>query len=138
MIVADTNIVSEFMKDSPDEAVVRWATTLAPDEVTVTVVTVEEVERGLARLPLGRRRSDLESRWQVLLGAYADGVLPYDLPAARETARIAAARFDIGCPISLADAQIAGISVAADAVLATRNTKDFEHIDDLRLLNPFG
>ncbi|WP_297750827.1 PIN domain-containing protein [uncultured Tessaracoccus sp.] len=137
MIVADTNIVSEFMKGSPDQAVLRWARTLAPDEMTITVVTVEEIERGLARLPLGRRRSDLESRWLVLLDAYADGVLPYDLPAAREAARIAAARFDIGCPISLADAQIAGISVAGAAVLATRNTKDFEHIDGLRLLNPF-
>ncbi len=34
---------------------------------------------------------------------------------------IAAARFDIGSPISLADAQIAGISIAGAAVLATRS-----------------
>lgn len=68
-----------------DEAVLRWATILAPDEVTVTVVTVEEIERGLARLPLGSRRSDLESCWHALLGAYADGVLPSDLSAVRET-----------------------------------------------------
>ena len=62
MIVADTNVVSEFMKDSPDRAVLAWAQGLGPADLTVCVVTVEEIERGLGRLPAGRRRRDLEQR----------------------------------------------------------------------------
>lgn len=43
-----------------------------------------------------------------------------------------------GRPISLADAEIAGICVSRNAALATRNTTDFTGIPDLRLVNPFA
>ena len=40
MIIADTNVVSEFMRDTPDPVVMAWAGTLAPAELTICVVTV--------------------------------------------------------------------------------------------------
>lgn len=40
--------------------------------------------------------------------------------------------------MSLADEQIAGICLAEGARLATRNVRDFEHVEGLDLLNPFG
>lgn len=39
--------------------------------------------------------------------------------------------------MSLGDAFIAATALAHDALLATRNTDDFEHIVGLRLFNPF-
>ena len=47
-----------------------------------------------------------------------------------------AQRERLGQPIALADAQIAAIALAHQAVLATRNTKDFEGLG-LKLLNPW-
>ncbi len=137
MIIADTNIVSEFMKDAPDPHVLAWAQNVGATGLTISVVTVEEVDRGLGRLPKGRRRKDLERRWATLLDAFADTVATYDIPAARATARLLVDGLDQGRQIPLADAQIAGICLAHRATLATRNIKDFTHVDGLTLINPF-
>lgn len=137
MIIADTNVVSEFMKDTPDPHVLAWAQTVDPTDLTISVVTVEEIDRVLGRLPKGRRRADLDHRWARLLGAFADTIAAYDLTAARATARILIEGVDRGRPMSLADAQIAGICIAQTASLATRNLKDFTQVSNLTVINPF-
>jgi len=137
VIIADTNIVSEFMKDTPDPGVLGWAQSLGTADLTISVVTVEEIDRGLGRLPKGRRRKDLERRWTKLLDAFIDTIATYDVPSARATARLLVAGMDQGRPMSLADAQIAGICLAHAASLATRNIKDFAHVADLTLINAF-
>jgi predicted nucleic acid-binding protein len=45
--IADTSVVSEFMQDAPDPVVMAWARAVAPADLTICVVTVEEIERGL-------------------------------------------------------------------------------------------
>jgi len=137
VIIADTNVVSEFMKDAPDPQVMAWAQTLDPTDLTISVVTVEEVDRGLGRLPKGRRRADLERRWTRLLEAFADTIATHDLTAARATAEILIDSLDRGQPMSLADAQIAGICLSQTASLATRNVKDFTQVSNLSVINPF-
>lgn len=137
MIIADTNVVSEFMKETPDAAVMSWAQGIAPADLGICVVTIEEIERGLGRLPAGRRRGDLLRRWTELRQAFADTVVVYDAPAARETAAILVAAEVSGRPMSLADAQIAGISRAGGHHLATRNIADFDTVTGLALINPF-
>ncbi len=138
MIIADTNIVSEFMKDSPDPSVLAWADSLPPTAVSICVVTVEEIERGLGRLPAGRRRRDLEQRWTRLVDAFADSIAVYDVPAARATASVLVAAESSGRPMSLADAQIAGICLAHSYELATRNERDFGAVAELTVINPFN
>lgn len=137
MIIADTNVVSEFMKDSPDRAVLAWAQDIGPMDLAICVVTVEEVERGLGRLPAGRRRRDLEQRWSRQVNTYGDAIVVYDLAAARATATVLVAAGAAGRPMSLADAQIAGICLAGDHQLATRNVSDFSNTTGLTVINPF-
>jgi predicted nucleic acid-binding protein len=138
VIVADTNVVSEFMRDEPDPVVLSWAGSLGPSDLTICVVTVEEIERGLGRLPAGRRRRQLEQRWQHQLTAFQEAILVYDMEAAKATAQVTVAAEAAGRPMSLADAQIAGICLVGGHRLATRNVCDFEVISDLAVLNPFG
>jgi toxin FitB len=137
VIIADTNVVSEFMKDSPDRAVLAWAQDIGPADLTICVVTVEEVERGLGRMPAGRQRRDLEQRWSRLVDTFAEAVAVYDISAARETANILVAAEASGRPMSLADAQIAGICLAGNYELATRNVSDFSNTAGLTIINPF-
>jgi predicted nucleic acid-binding protein len=137
VIIADTNVVSEFMKDTPDPAVLAWAQAIDPADLTICVVTVEEIERGLGRLPQGRRRGDLEQRWTTLVDSFAEAIAIYDLPAARHTARILVAAQASGRPMSLADAQIAGICLTGGHRLATRNVGGFSTTHGLTIINPF-
>jgi predicted nucleic acid-binding protein len=137
VIIADTNVVSEFMKEAPDPAVLAWAHHIDASDLTICVVTVEEIERGLGRLLRGRRRRDLDRQWNRLMDDFADAIAVYDLPAARETAKLLVAAEASGRPMSLADAQIAGICLAGDHALATRNVDDFSQTSGLTIINPF-
>ncbi|MEO7131339.1 MAG: type II toxin-antitoxin system VapC family toxin [Dermatophilaceae bacterium] len=137
MIIADTNVVSEFMRDTPDQVVLGWAQSIDPSGLTICVVTVEEIERGLGRLPAGRRRRDLQKRWTRLLDNFAETIVLYDLLAARETAAILVAAEGSSRAMVLADAQIAGICLAGGYELATRNVKDFSRTAGLTVINPF-
>jgi toxin FitB len=138
VIIADTNVVSEFMRDAPDPVVLEWAGSIDASDLTICVVTVEEIERGLGRLPEGRRRRDLQDRWGRLLEAYSESVVVYDVPAARETAALLAVAEASGHPMALADAQIAGICLTGPYELATRNVKDFSIAAGLAVTDPFS
>ncbi|MDR0626474.1 MAG: PIN domain-containing protein, partial [Bifidobacteriaceae bacterium] len=92
MIVADTNVVSELMRPKPMQAVVEWTSSIGKTGVGITVVTVTEIEYGLARLPAGRRQRDLAARWRGVLRAYADKLLDYQTEDAQATASILAER----------------------------------------------
>ena len=136
MIIADTNVVSEFMRDEPDPAVLSWASSLGPSDLTICVVTVEEIERGIRRLPTGKRRRQLEQRWQRLVAAFREAIVVYDVDAAEATAEVLVSTEAAGRPMGLADAQIAGTCVAGEHVLATRNVRDFQRVTQLEVLNP--
>ncbi len=137
MIVADTNVVSEFMKKQPDPVVLAWAECLGDGDLTISVVTVEEIERGLGKLPAGRRRRELEGLWQSLVSSFAETIAVYDVASAQATARILVDSEASGRPMGLADAQIAGICSARGWTLAARNVRDFERVPNLAVVNPF-
>jgi toxin FitB len=126
VIVLDTNVVSELMRHTPDEGVVRWVDAFLYGEVFITAVTAAELMHGVARLPVGERKAVLATRVSELLTEdFDDQILPFDHLAAEHFALISATREAGGRPMSLADAQIAATCRRYGASLATRNTKDF-------------
>ena len=135
MIILDTNVVSELMRPVPDERVREWLADLGDMALTTTAVTVAEVEYGLQRLPLGRRRADLAASFEVLIGAL--GILPLDDVAARYAGQLRAQRDAAGLPSQGMDMLIAGIAAAAGASLATRNVGDFAGLP-VDVVNPWG
>ena len=127
MIVLDTNVVSELMRDNAHAEVLAWLDERPARELFVTAVTEAEIRAGIAFLPEGKRRKGLgEAAEQVLDNLFAGRVLPFDSSAARAYAEIAAARRAAGRPISQADGQIAAIAGSRGMAVATRNVGDFE------------
>ena len=93
---------------------------------------------GIELLPVDRRkRMLLELAEQMFLEDFAGQCLPFDCEAAKEYSRIVVKRQRKGRPISVEDAQIADIARVSQLTLATRNVKDFFHIEDLNNLNPW-
>lgn len=138
MIVLDTNVVSELMRQVPDGAVVRWVDRYPADEVFITSVTAAELVYGVARLPDGGRKVALAAKVSELLTEdLQDQILPFDSVAAGYYGEIAAAREEQGLPISMADAQIAAVCRRFVACLATRNIKDFVDTG-ITLLDPWS
>ena len=73
----------------------------------------------------------------MLKEEFSEKCLPFDYQAASEYATIVSSRNRQGIPITVEDAQIAAIAIAANLELATRNAKDFLGIIGLKLINPW-
>ena len=137
MIVLDTNVISELTRQTPAPGVLTWLDSLAVAEIATTAITAAELLYGVARLPDGRRKTELAAAVDGLLDDDFQGrVLSFGEPAARRYADIVSHRERLGRPIGVADAQIAAICRAVDATLATRNTDDFEETG-IELVNPW-
>jgi toxin FitB len=127
MIVLDTNVLSELLRQRPAEAVQRWLVARPLGNLFTTTITEAEMLFGVALLPKGKRRSALEEAVTGLMEVdFAGRVLPFDTLAARAFALVAAERQRAGRRMSQLDAQIAAIVRSRDATLATRNHADFE------------
>ena len=137
MFVLDTNVVSELMRATPAEFVVAWVDRQPAAEVYLTAITVAELLYGVARLPDGRRKTDLAERIETMLREdFEHTVVPFDETAAAHYADIVVRRERAGRPIGMADAQISATCRSHGAVLATRNIDDFADTG-VTLANPW-
>ena len=137
MIVLDTNILSELMRPNPEELVCGWLATQPAASVFTTTINEAEVLYGVALLPRGARRTELETAVSEMFREdFAGRLLTFDSDAAHAYAAIASKRKRSGRPIAQFDAQIASICNSRGAELATRNVKDFTDCG-ITLVNPW-
>lgn len=138
MILLDTNVLSEVVRNKPAPQVLAWMNGLHPSTVYVSRVTEAEMLLGVALLPAGKRRSALAEQVSGLFTAhFHPRCLPFDTRAASHYARIVSHRQSIGRPINTEDAQIAAITCSHGFRLATRNVTDFADIAGLDIVNPW-
>ena len=137
MIVLDTNVLSELMRLNPFPLVTSWVEKHAGLQLAVTAVTEAEIFYGLELMSESKRRSALLTAAETLfIKIFRGRTLPFDSEAARLYAKVASGRRANGKPISVPDAQIAAIVRAHKAILATRNTMDFDACG-IHLVNPW-
>lgn len=120
----DTNVVSALRVRGRNPQVEAWASSVPLIDQFITATTVAEIERGV----IAKERSDAKQgailrRWfdQHVLPAFADRILPFDLPAARI---LAGYRVPAHAPFD--DALVAAVAQSARMTVATRNIKHFK------------
>jgi predicted nucleic acid-binding protein len=138
MIVLDTNVLAALMRAVPEKAVTEWLDQQPGESVWITSITLFETRFGLALLPAGRRRQNLESAFDDLLKEDLENrVLDFDSAAATAAAALAAARQKSGRPVDMRDTQIAAIVLARRATLATRNVRYFTDLK-IPIIDPWA
>ena len=138
MILLDTHVISELMRTEPAQIVLDWFGQHDAADLFISAVTEAELRTGVAILPEGQRRDRLQLAIDAMIEQDFQGrILPFDSPAAKAYAEIAAQRRASGRPIADADCQIAAIARAANAPVATRNVKDFDGCG-IRLIDPWN
>ncbi len=136
MIILDTNVISEPARPKPSDRVMRWLEK-RDAELYVTSISQAESHYGFALFDPGRKRKILgAAARQIYEIDFAGRVLPFDGPAAREFALIAAERKKIGREIKILDAQIAAIARVHGAAIATRDVGDFARTG-VTIINPW-
>jgi tRNA(fMet)-specific endonuclease VapC len=131
----DTNIIAEPTKPQPNPTVANRIAQHYP-EVVISSVSWHELWFGTERLPISRRRQNLEQYLNELIDINMP-ILPYTTEAARWFATERSRLVSRGLTPSYPDGQIAAIAATNHLILVTRNTSDFVHFDGLQLENWF-
>jgi toxin FitB len=137
MIILDTNVISALMRDIPDATVSQWLDRQPEYSIWTTAITVFEIRAGLLAMPQGLRRSALLEEFTRLLDEIHHRISVFGEEAARQAASLAADRQRRGWVGEMRDTMIAGIVLAQNATLATRNTALFADISR-KVVNPWA
>ena len=120
----DTNVLSELTKNLPNPGVVAFLEN--ESDTWLSSIVVHEIEFGLQLLPDGRRRNTLSDHYAEYLEYFSDRILAIDRLAADLAAKSRARARESGFVIDLGDALIAGVALANELTVATRNVSDFD------------
>lgn len=132
--LVDTNVLSETRKRQPAASVTAWIAATLPDRLHLSVLTLGEIEQGIARV---RGRGDWQQasaleRWlRDVETGFEDRILPVTLPVAAAWGSQQHIR-----PLPVIDALIAATARVHGMTVVTRNVKDFE-LAGVPVLNPF-
>lgn len=134
MFLVDTVILSELRKRERDPGVVKWFEHQRTADLFLSVVSIGEIERGIAR----KRAADpgfavaLAAWLDQVVNLYGERIVPFDLRAARRWGALSAALGNDG-----ADLMIAATALEHGLTVVTRNVSDFEPTG-VALFDPFS
>lgn len=134
MFLLDTDVLSALRKKQRPAPLSRWLQRTRPSDMFLSVVTIGEVERGIA----AKKRVD--PAFAAALAAWLDGILidfdqrllPFDLKAARRWGQLSAT---IGN--TTPDIQIAATALEHGLAVVTRNVAHFKPTGVVAV-DPFG
>ncbi|NEQ35003.1 MAG: type II toxin-antitoxin system VapC family toxin [Okeania sp. SIO3I5] len=129
MFLFDTNIISELARTKPNPKVLNWAAQVS--EISVSVITVEEIFYGLSWKPNSQIQEWFESFFESNCQ-----IFPVTTNIARLSGELRGRFQSQGQTRSQADMIIAATAQIHQLTLVTRNTRDFEGCGIL-VLNPF-
>ena len=123
MFLLDTDVLSDLRRRERNPRLVRWVSSQRTADLYLSVVSIGEIERGIARK---RSRDPAFARvlagWlDTVLRLYGERILAVDLTAARRWGRLSATIGHAG-----ADLLIAATALENGLTVVTRNFRHFE------------
>lgn len=132
MYLLDTNVISETRKPRPDGAVLAWLASIPSDRLSLSAVTIGELQRAVERV----RKHDPSKAEEIhaWIGnlSHAYEIVPPDGAVFRLWASLMVGR----ASHAWEDALIAATATNRGLTVATRNVQDFQGLA-VELINPF-
>ena len=131
----DTNVISELRKRRRSNKVVEWIATVPDDGAHISVVTIGEIAKGIAKRrdskEHAREADELQAWFEGLLASYSDRILPIDVSVAVRWGRLCNEH-----PQLATDMLIAATALEHELTVATRNVAHFRTAG-VATFNPF-
>lgn len=133
----DTCVVSELVSKMPHAGVVGWVDGEDEHDLFLSVITIGEIVKGIAKLPESARQQELR-HWlkAALLPRFRDRILPIDVAVITVWGALTAGLEQQGRKMPAIDALIAATALHGELSLVTRNESDFRHAG-VQLVNPW-
>lgn len=110
----------------PSPKVSNWLTSIAERSLYLSVLTIGELEKGVALVPDGPRRAALQAWVRVELPArFAGRMLPFDVRVATRWGRMIGEAQTRQISLPVIDSQIAATALENGLIVVTRNVRDF-------------
>lgn len=136
MYLLDTNIISEAKRPHPDRNVLDWLARQPLNNTFISVLSLGELEEGIALLGDTRKARDLRTWLGSLRSAYAGRILSVDQAVVSTWGQIRAHAKRQGKTVPVIDALLAATAITHELTLVTRNIKDVAALP-VTTLNPF-
>jgi len=133
MYLLDTVVLSELRKPQRNAALVAWFEQRRTADLFVSVISIGEIERGIAR----QRATNpafagaLATWLDMVFALYGERILPFDVQAARRWGLLSAALGN-----DSVDLMIAATALEHGLIVLTRNARHFEP-SGVRVIDPF-
>lgn len=118
----DTNIVSEFSKERPNQNVIALYES-RKKMCAISAVTWQELIYGVSKMPEGKRKDSISEFTEDLKNNFE--IIPYDEFSANICGQLLGTCAKCGKTLPYDDTQIAATAIANGMVLVTRNVSDF-------------
>ena len=136
-LLLDTCVISEMIKLKPATQVADWFEKQKSDSLFISVLTLGELQKGIAKLEHSDRRTFLQKCIQDdVINAFEGRILNVSGPIAMLWGELVAKTEKIGRPMPYIDSLIAATAICHDLTFVTRNTKDVA-TSGVKLLNPW-
>jgi tRNA(fMet)-specific endonuclease VapC len=133
----DTCLISELVVKAPNLRVVQWVDEQDPANLFLSVITIGEISKGIAKLTDSRRKQKLESWLQnELLQRFSQNILSINIDVMLVWGRLMASLELTGRKMALMDSLIAALALHGNLQLVTRNENDFINAG-ISILNPW-
>jgi toxin FitB len=137
MILLDTNVISEPLRRAPEARVINWIDAQSLETLYLSAITVAELRLGVANLPVGKRRDELQTSLEnQILPLFAGRVRPFDMDCTTAYAELMAKAKSAGLAIAAADGYIAAIAATNRFSVATRDVSPFQAAG-VNVINPW-
>ena len=133
----DTCLISELIKKKPEPRVVEWVREQPEERLYLSVLTLGELQKGIAKLEDQRRAKKLQT-WldDDLLERFAGRILDVTPRVARIWGRIQGRAEANGRRMQVVDSLIAATCLDLGAAVVTRNVEDIE-ASGVEIVNPW-
>ncbi len=134
--ILDTNVISELTKPLPDTNVLDWFKNCNENKMYISSLTLGEIETGIRSLTPGKKQNHLMLWLEELQNNFEPRILSVDSVTALRWGEIRGNLRQKGITIPVIDGLIAATAITNNAVLVTRNIKDF-NFPGIEMINPW-
>jgi predicted nucleic acid-binding protein len=105
------------------------------EDTFICTITIGEMDYGLEKLPVGKKKHELAVwLYTKVPDCFHGRILSLDIEIMEEWGKL---RAKAGRTLPVMDSLIAAAALTHHMTLVTRNTKDFEDIEGIMLINPW-
>ena len=131
----DTNVISEMQKPVSNKNVKSFIDFVNIKDLYLSSFTIGELNFGIEKLPIGKKRHELNIwLYTKILEWFDRRIIHLDTEVMIFWGKL---RAKTKRTTPLDDLLIAATALTYNLTLVTRNTKDYEGIENLTLLNPW-